>query len=173
MSDVANKMRAYQEQGRYDAAIALGNKWLSQHPNDGANDQIFGRIALLYVDKAKKDRRNGEQFLTEAVRYRDKMLPVAGDSTLGWYSMGVLLDSALISEAVGDVSSEQQCVQYGNALKLLERLTYSLKDKQEEISNKAAKHDAFGYTSADVQRLLEEVNTATNRIRAKQQLKCT
>jgi tetratricopeptide (TPR) repeat protein len=173
MSDVANKMRGYQEQGRYDAAIALANEWVSQHPNDGSNDQIFGRIALLYVDKAKKDPRNREQFLREAVRYRDKMLPVAGDSTLGWYSMGGLLDAALISEAVGDVSSEQQCVQYRNALKLLEQLRYSLKDKQEEISDKAAKQDAFGYTPADVERLLNEANTATDRIKAKQQpLKC-
>jgi tetratricopeptide (TPR) repeat protein len=166
MNDALDKMRTYKQKGRYDEAIAAGTAYVAKHPNNGANDQVFGQVALLYVEEAKRDTNRKEQLLREAVRYRDLMLPVASDTTLGWYSMAALLDSGLISEEVADVSTEQKCVQYQNALKLWTRLVSTSKDKQDELSNK--KQDEFGYTSGDVDRVLNQANTAMRRVETKQ-----
>jgi hypothetical protein len=170
MSKVLLKMSQFQEKGRYDDAISLGQVWATKYPQNGSNDQVFGRIALLFLEKAKKDDLNRDKYITQAIEYRDKTLPVASDTTLGWYSVGALQDSALISEYAGDISDTQRCVQYRNALRILQRLTYLVQDKQVQLSNrKGSKQDEFGYTSDDIQRLLKQSDATSTRVRDKQQ----
>jgi len=170
MSEALRKMEQYQQRGRHDEAISLGKEWVAKHPQNGSNDQVFERIALLYLEKAKKDDRNRDTYVSEAIEYRDKMLPIALDDALGWYSMSALLDSALLSEDAGDLAASQRCVQYKTALRLLDRLEYSLHDKQERFSSAAGStKDAFGYTFDDVQRVRKRSEAATSRIRGKQE----
>src|SRR6267142_1089618 len=96
--EVLRRMCEYQQDGRYDDAISLGNAWITKYPQDGSNDQVFGQIALLYLEKAKKDVHSRDEYITQAIGYRDKMLPIALDARLGRYSLTALQDAALISE---------------------------------------------------------------------------
>jgi hypothetical protein len=170
MSAVLRRMQQYQHDGHYDDAISLGKEWTAKNPQNGSNDQVFGRIAFLYLEKAKRDDRNRDEYIAHAIEYRDKMLPVASDATLGWYSIAALQDSALISEYAGDLSDTQRCVQYRNAIKLAERSGYSLHEKQIQLSNRTdPKHDEFGYTIDDVQRLLKQSDATNSRVRDKAQ----
>jgi Sec-independent protein translocase protein TatA len=170
MSDVLRRMQQYQKDGDYDDAISVGKAWVAKYPQDGSNDQVFGRIASLYLEKAKTDDRNRDEYVAHAIEYRDKMLPVATDATLGWYSMAALQDSASISEHAGDLSERQRCVQYRNARKLLERLRNLLHEKQIQLSKLTdSKQDAFGYASDDVQRCLKETDLKMSQLTEKQQ----
>jgi len=173
MSQVLQKMEQYQQSGHEDEAILQGKEWIAKHPQNGTNDQVFELMGFLYLAKAKKDDdRNREGDVAEAIKYRDKMLPIiAQDEALGWYSMGALLDSALLSEGAGDLSVSQRCAQYKAALRLLDREGDALRDKQEWFSRATGskKVDAFGYTMDDLQRLRERSEAATTRIRGKQE----
>lgn len=169
VSEVLQRMEQFRHNGRYDDAISVGTKWAEKFPQNGSNDQVFGRIAFLYLEKAKKGEGEEDKDVAEALRYRDKMLPVASDTELGLYSAAALKDAAFISEAAGDLSVTQRCVQYQNALRLLERLAYSLHNQQVALSNRTgSKRDEFGYTTEDVNQLLTEAQASASRVHEKQ-----
>lgn len=128
-SEVIRRMQQYQQSDRYDDAIALGNAWTEKHSQDGSNDQVFGRIASIYLEKARKDNTRKDEYIAQAIVYRDKMLPVAMDTGLGWYSIAALNDSVLVSEHAGDYSNSMRCDYYGNALKLLDRSINQVREK--------------------------------------------
>ena len=167
--EVLQLMEQFRQNGRYDDAISVGTKWAEKVPQNGSNDQVFGRIAFLYLEKARKGEGQEDKNVAEALRYRDKMLPVASDAELGWYSAAALKDTAFISEAAGDLSVTQRCVQYQNATKLLERLTYSLQNQKVALSNRAgSQRDDFGYTKDDVNQALREAQASASRVHEKQ-----
>jgi len=62
------------------------------------------------------DRAHIDEYLKQAAFYRDKALQSDPDSV---YS---LQRSSAISESIGDLSPVQRCAQYGNSIKLLNRL---------------------------------------------------
>jgi hypothetical protein len=127
---VLKKMANYRKRGYYDAAVDAGKAWTGAYPNDGMNDMVFIAVASSYLEKAQRDRARAEDYVHEALLYRDKALPIASDPAQEGYS--TLRDLALISEYAGDLSPEQRCVQFGNTVKLYEHLIVRLKDKQEK-----------------------------------------
>jgi hypothetical protein len=164
---VLHKMESYQEHGYYDAAINAGEAWTSKNPSGLANEAVLIGIASVYLRKARHDQKHAEAEIREALRYRDEALKAASDPELG-YSMSALRDLALISEYAGDLSSEQRCIQYGNAIKLYEHLLAQLTDKKDEISRRFVP-DNKDLTVADVDCLADETHDAMAQIREKQQ----
>lgn len=131
--EVLRTMQRYARRRRYDAAIAAGEDWTNKNPISGSNDQVFLLMASLRLEQAKQKPQLADDYVAQAIRYRDKALPIASDISLGWYSVNALQQMALISEYAGDLSSNQRCVQYRNALKLLDRVLHQLEEKRVEI----------------------------------------
>lgn len=165
--EVLNSMQKYEKRGRYDDAIKAGILWTERYPNDGFNDWLFRRIAWLYLEKAKRDPGHLDDYVHEAIIYRDKALPLALDVRYGWASMGTLRDLALISESAGDLSMSQRCVQYKNAITLLERLVVLLKEKQIQAAHPSISNEDR-FTPGDVKSFLDRTDTTISRVRDKQ-----
>ncbi len=117
---VIARMSRYVKQRRYDDAVRVGNAWTARNPNSESNVYIFRLISDLYLERAKTDSTHADDYVKQAMLYRDKMLPLASNNVYG------LRDLALLSEAGGDLSASQRCVQYRNAIKLLERFVQKL-----------------------------------------------
>jgi len=168
--DTLHKMANYEKRGMYGAAINAGNAWITEHPIDGTNDRVFLAIASIFLQKAKQDSSHADQYVDQALVYRDKAIPIASDTTLGWYSMTTLRDMSLISESAGELSSKQRCVQYRNGVKLLERVLDQLETKRVEISRRTPNtEDQFGVSRDTVEQLSEQTKAGIARLRAKQQ----
>lgn len=160
---VLHKMRNYQKRGRYDAAIEVGKAYTEAYPRDGFNDRVFVGVAWMYLDKAGHDSARADGYVNAALLYRDKVL-LATDTTSPSSSIWTLPDLALISKAAGDISPKQRCVQYGNAIKLLERRADLLRDKQEEIARRfvPVKDDL---SVEDCKCMSDETQTAIEEVR--------
>ena len=165
---ILHKMANYDMRGHYDAAISAGDAWIQANPKDGFNDWIFIRIAWDYLQKAQHDTTHADDYVSEALRYRNKALPDALDTPVGWYNLGVVRDLALISSVAGDLSVKRRCTQYQNAINLLERRTTMLGDKRDQISRRFVT-DKEDLTVDDVKHFSEETQTAMEQVRAKQQ----
>jgi hypothetical protein len=113
---VVKAMAKYEKRGRYDDAIRAGTAWTEKHPDGPMSGWIYRDLSVLYMKKAKMDTGHAEEYLKQALVYRDRALPSESDSP---YS---LLPLEAISELVGDLSRVQRCVQYGNSIKLLDRM---------------------------------------------------
>jgi hypothetical protein len=165
---VLHKMRNYQKRGHYDAAIDAAKAWAEEYPRDGFNDRVFVAVAWMFLNKAQHDRAHAEDYVNTALLYRDKALLIATDTTLPWSSIWTLRDLALISKAAGDISLKQRCVQYGNALKLLQRRADLLRDRQDEISRRfvPVKDDL---SVEDCKCMSDETQTAIGEVREQQQ----
>jgi hypothetical protein len=83
MSITLQKMARYGKDRKYDKAIAVGQSWLARNPVNGTNDQVLGLISILYLEKAKKNDGHEDDYVNEAIAYRDKMLRVATDGPFG------------------------------------------------------------------------------------------
>src|SRR3954466_5824887 len=70
MGRVLRRMAQYQKGGHFDEAIGAGKRWVSNHPEDGMNDQVFGRIADAYLGKAKTDEHRRDEYVSDAILYR-------------------------------------------------------------------------------------------------------
>ncbi len=166
---VLHKMDNYEKRGMYDAAIYAGIKWLNHNP-EIFDDRISLAIACAFLNKAHQDRNHAEEYVRQALVYRDKAIPIASDTNRGWYSMSTVQDMAAISESAADISDDQRCVQYRNTIRLLQLLAGRAQDKQDEISRRfGPKQDASGVTLADVDRYKSQVEAAIARVRDKQQ----
>jgi hypothetical protein len=161
-------MEKYEKQGRYDDAIKAGLAWTENHPRSGDNDLVFRRIALLYLARARTDSGHADGYVNEAILYRDKAIPPALDTSLGWYSMAGLRDLALISESAGDLSVRQRCAQYGNAIKLLQRLGVLLKEKRVQAAGQTSS-TIGSFTVDDVDQFQTQVDATITRVRGKLQ----
>jgi hypothetical protein len=163
-------MQGYARRGRYNDAIAAAVDWTNKNVIDGSNDQVFVAVASLFLEQAKQNPQRADDYVSQAILYRDKALPIASDTSLGWYSMGTLRDVSLISESAGDLSYKQRCVQYRNAVKLLERLLHQLEEKRVGISRRTPNtEDQFGVTRDKVEQLAEQTKAAIARVKEKEQ----
>ncbi len=113
--DVLRTVERYERWGFHEKAIATGVSWVEKHPREGFMDAILLReLSLLYLESAKKDEAHREDFVRQAMLYRDKALSSDPDSPANLDGL------AGISLRAGDMSSEERCLQYGNTVKLLE-----------------------------------------------------
>jgi len=166
-SEVLRTMHVYVCHKRYDLAIDAGVNWTTEHPIDGSNDQVFLAISFTYLERARRDKQNGDAYLSQAILYRDKAIPTASDRALGWYSIGTLRDMALVSEAAGDLSEKQRCVQYRNALKLYKLIGERLNDKRDEISRRTPPKDEFGVSLNEADQRIHQALDTTERLEKK------
>lgn len=164
---VLHKMENYEKRGMYDAAIEAGIKWLNRNP-ESFDDQVSLAVACAFLHKAQQDNKHAEEYVRQALLYRDKAIPIASDSERGWYSMSTVWDMAVISESAADISDDQRCVQYRNTIRLLQLLAGRAQDKQDEISRRFGPKQS-GITLADVDRYKNHVEAAIARVRDKQQ----
>ncbi len=162
-----HKMANYQKRGYYDAAIDVGKAWTTAYPIDGSNDKVFIGIASAYLAKARRDRAHADDYIREALLYRDKALATASDPELGVYSMSTIHDLAVISEYAGDLSAAQRCVQYRNTIKLYDHLITRLTDKRDEITHRFVP-DPNDLTVADVDCWADQTHDAMAEVREKQ-----
>jgi hypothetical protein len=113
---VLKTMAKYEKNGRYDDAVSTGTALAQKYPDSFTSGWIYEDISALYLRRARMDSGHAEEFLKQAVLYRDKALP----SHLGSpYSLNLLV---VLSELIGDLSTAQRCVQYRNSIKLLDRM---------------------------------------------------
>jgi len=126
--DVARTMTKYQKKGRYDDAIRAGIMWTEKYPDAGSNVWLYTDVSALYLEKAAKDSEHAEEDVKQALLYRDKALPLASDEL---YSLRQL---AAISESAGDLSATQRCVQYRNAIKILDRMGVLLGEEKDRVA---------------------------------------
>lgn len=168
--DVLGRMAKYEKRGRYDDAINAGIAWTEKHPENGSNDWIFRHIALLCLEKARKDSGHADEYIRRAMLYRDKALPFESDS------ISSLRDVALFSEAGGDLSASQRCVHYRNAIKLLEHLGDVLRERRavapkEEafVAPRQGTSAEYVLTVEDINALLERTNGTMTRVKEKLQ----
>jgi hypothetical protein len=157
--DVARTMTKYQKKGRYDEAIQAGIMWTEKYPDAGSNAWLYMDVSALYLVKAAKDSVHTEEDVKQALVYRDKALRFDPD---GMYS----LQLATISESAGDLSAAQRCVQYRNAIKILDRMAVLLGEEQDRVARQFKPHPD------DVERIKgdsDRVDAIVNRLRGKQQ----
>jgi tetratricopeptide (TPR) repeat protein len=123
---VLRTMSKYQKKGRYDDAIEAGIVWAEKHP-DRSNGWVYMEVSALYLEKAAKDSEHAEEDVKQALLYRDKALQLDPD---GLYS----LQLAIISESAGDLSAAQRCVEYRNAIKIMDRMAVSLSEEKDRVA---------------------------------------
>lgn len=121
-------MAKYEKKGRYDEAISIGLASADKHPDSFTSGWIYEDISALYLRKARTDSGRTEEYLSQAALYRDKALRSLSDSP---YSLQQLV---AISESVGDLSTTQRCVQYGNSLKLLDRMNLLANEDKKRLA---------------------------------------
>jgi hypothetical protein len=151
-------MAKYEKKGRYDEAINAGLALAAKYPDSFTSGLIYEDISTLYLRKATIDSGRSEEYLTQAVSYRDKALPSASDSP---YSLKQLV---VLSESIGDLSTSQRCTQYRNSIKLLDRMKVLANEDQDHLARE------FNPNPAERQKLnhLEEcIDTLTKRVGGK------
>lgn len=167
--DVLRTMHVYVGRERYDLAVAAGDNWTAEHPIDGSNDRVFLAISSTYLERARRDKQNADAYVSQAILYRDKAIPIASDRALGWYSIGTLRDMASVSEAAGDLSEKQRCIQYRNALKLYKYIVERLNDIRDEISRRTPPEDQFGVSLNEADQRIHQALGTTKRLEEKLQ----
>jgi hypothetical protein len=120
-------MNKYWRRGRYDDGISTGAAWADKYPSSFMGGAIYRDISVLYLQRARIDSSHADAYLKQALLYRDKALTSASDSPASLQSL------AAISEAVGDLSAPQRCVQYGNSIKFLDRMNLLTNEDKDEL----------------------------------------
>lgn len=157
--DVSRTMTKYQKKGRYDDAIEAGILWTKKYPDAKSNGWVYTDVSALFLEKASKDSEHAEENVKQALLYRDKALQFDPD---GMYSLWL----ATISEAAGDLSAAQRCVQYGNAIKIMDRMAVVLGEEKDRVARQ------FKPRPNDVVRIKDNsdrVDAIINRLRGKLQ----
>jgi hypothetical protein len=122
------RMEKYEMKGRDDDAIQAGVAFVSKYPDSSLNFWIYQNLSVLYLKQARKDSGRAEEYLKQAILYRDKGLPSVSDSPYQ------LQRWVIISESVGDLSATQRCVQYRNAIKLLDRMNLLVNKDKDRVA---------------------------------------
>jgi hypothetical protein len=117
----------YAKKGRYDDAINSELAWVEKHPDGYINGWFYEEISELYLRKAKIDGGRAEEYLRQAVYYRDRAVPSASDDSY------LLQQLAIVSESIGDLSIAQRCVQYRNSIKLLDRMKLLANENKDHL----------------------------------------
>jgi hypothetical protein len=121
-------MAKYERNGRYDEAVRIGVAWAEKYPDSFISGSIYEDISALYLRRARMDAGHAEEYLNQAVFYRDKALRFASDSP------HLLQTLVVISESVGDLSKAQRCVQYDNSIKFLNRMNLLANDEKDRLA---------------------------------------
>jgi hypothetical protein len=157
-SDVSRTMSKNEKKGRYDDAIKAGIVWTDKHPHAGSNGGIYTDVSGLYLEKAAKDGEHAEEDVNQSIFYRDKALQL---DAAGIYSSRL----ATISESAGDLSAAQRCVQYRNAIKIVDRMAVFLGEERDRVARQSKPSD-------EVERIKENsdrVDAIINRLNGKLQ----
>ena len=158
--EVLTRIARYSKRGRYDDLIRAGTAWTEAHPpNDYFGSVIYQDIAWAYLAKAKADAAHSEEDVNQAMLYRDKAVPLSLQAILG---LEYLAD---LSEEAGDLSARQRCVQYGNAIKLLDRIPALGREQSQEEPGRVS--------AGDLKSLQNQVDARMSRIRAKLRRTCS
>src|SRR5215467_40233 len=152
-------MGKYEKKGRYDDAIRTGVALAQKCPECGPSGLIYEDISALYLRRARMDSARADEYLKQAVSYRDKALLSLSDSPYALESL------AALSESIGDLSTAQQCTRYGNSIKLLDR-TKVLANEDKDRLTRQFKTDLA--ERQKVEDLLKRIDAATKRVGDKQ-----
>lgn len=125
---VLARMAKYENRGRYDDAISAGVACTEKYPDSFTSGWIYQDISVLYLKKARMDAERAEEYLKQAVLYRDKALRTASDSP------NSLAQLVVISVSIGDLSAAQRCVQYRNSMKLLDRMNLLVAEDKDRLA---------------------------------------
>lgn len=120
-------MSKYEKTGRYDDAISTGLAWAERYPDSFTSGFIYEDVSGLYLTKARIDGARAEEYVRQAIVYRDKALRFFSDSPYSLYNL------VTISESIGDLSTTQRCVQYENTVKLLDRMHILASQEKERL----------------------------------------
>jgi hypothetical protein len=120
------KMRALEARGRRDKAIEIGSRFTTRNPS--ADSRVPEQVAVLYLRKARTDPAHAEEDVREAMKFRD----IAVQSSLD--SPGLLVQLAGISEYAADLSSKQRCIEYRNALKIIDAALSRMAGRKDELT---------------------------------------
>lgn len=155
---VMKAMAKYEKKGRYENAIATGVEWTDKHYDGLTSPWIYEGISELCVKKARMDSGRAEEYLKQAVFYRDKAVQSLWETP---YSLQPLVT---ISESVGDLSATQRCGEYGTSIKLLDRMKL-LADEDKDRLERQVKPDLVARKQNED--LLNWIDISTKRIGSK------
>jgi hypothetical protein len=113
--DFGSQMIKYTKQGRYDAAVQVG---LNALRNDSRDGIVYQQVAMVYLERAYKDSKHREEWVTKGISYVEKSLSL---NTNNDDVAGVLiLQNALSFKEFGNLSADRRCAYYERARRLLE-----------------------------------------------------
>jgi len=161
-AEVVSRMSKDQERGRDEDAIKTAVDWTQKHPVDPGNYWVYTSVSGLYLKKAQKDSGRKDEYVIQAIVYRDRALQFQEQSIPG------LQDLASISELAADLSSRDRCPHYRNAIKLLQH-TISLLDEQRNHSVTQQAHARESLTADKIKALSGSVEQAITRVTGKLQ----
>jgi len=121
-------MAKYEKKGRYDEAVSTGVALTEKYPDSATSEWIYEDITALYLRRAKMDSGRSQEYLKQALSYRDKAVRSASDSP---YSLQRLV---VLSVSIGDLSTSQRCIQYGNSMKLLDQMRLLANEDKDRLA---------------------------------------
>jgi hypothetical protein len=155
---VLKAMTKYEKHGRYDDAASVGAAWADKSPDSFMSGWIYQDISALYLKRARVESGRAEEYLKQAVIFRDKAVVSASDSPASLQRL------AAISESVGDLSTAQRCVQYRNSIKLINRLNQLANEGKERLARQI-RPDLNERRENEC--LFEWIDASTKRVRGK------
>lgn len=152
-------MAKYERKGHYDEAVSTGAEFAKKFPDSPTDEWIYEDISALYLRRAKTDGSRAEEYLKQAIFYRDKAIPSASESP---YALARVV---ALSELIGDLSTAQRCAQYGNSIKLLERMKLLANEDRDRVSRQLKPDPVEREKVGD---LLNWIEAASERLSGKQ-----
>ena len=152
-------MAKFERKGHYDKAVSTGVELAEKYPNSATSEWIYEDISALYLRRAKTDLGRAEEYLKQAIFYRDKAILSASDSP---YALARVV---ALSELIGDLSTTQRCAQYGNSIKLLDRMKLLANEDKDRVTRQL-KPDLV--EREKVEALLKWIDAATKQVGDKQ-----
>src|SRR5882724_8095748 len=118
--EVLNRMIELQRQHRYDKAVAVVQRWLTDPRRDVSHDGFMhGQIAFVYIAKAYKRPASRDESLHESERNlemeRELIAKAPVDLQIDLFQIGGSY------EILGDLSNKDKCRYYDAARKDLQR----------------------------------------------------
>ncbi len=153
-SDTPSADVKLEEQGRYDEAIEVV---LDERKEGLPEADVYSRVSMIYLDRARKDLANREKWAQESASYSDKALASAPKDPF-------ILESAMDRlDRVGDYTANG-CSQYEKALSLGEDALALLQGSTVTVEGYAR--------SYPTQPIKESIQRQLKRIRGKVEACC-
>jgi hypothetical protein len=110
---------------RYDDALRVGREWLDSNPNDG---MIHAYIALVYLQKARAVQEGSAKnaMIESAVDESYKAIELEPKD------LTAMRFAFTAPENAADVSENQRCQRYGNAVRVIASMEKSLPELVDE-----------------------------------------